>query len=178
MHTRLTVALLAAGALAACAEDPAEETELNTSPVLGDAQTPYNGSASFDAYVPYVPLGTPDATTVTYDASFTADASSRADASSTADASVPDANAQGDAGSVPNGNLCPGSATPHGCYKAKAGNDPKCPAQIFEQSAFYPPMNEWKGCESPWYQACNYVRPDGTDANCSCDFGLHWLCTY
>jgi hypothetical protein len=88
------------------------------------------------------------------------------------DASLTDASTAG-----PDGGLCAGGA-PHGCYKAKAGNDPNCPAQMPEQSGFYPPMSEWKGCSSPLYQACVYLRPDGSEANCSCDFGLHWLCTY
>lgn len=53
-----------------------------------------------------------------------------------------------------------------------------CPAQIHEQSEFYPPLEEWEACSSPYYTACIYMRPDASEANCSCDLGLHWLCTY
>ncbi|MFM2421386.1 MAG: hypothetical protein RL385_6109, partial [Pseudomonadota bacterium] len=60
----------------------------------------------------------------------------------------------------------------------KAGNPAGCPAQIHEQSAGYPPLNEWVACSSPNYVPCVYFRQDGTEANCSCDLGLHWLCSY
>jgi len=98
----------------------------------------------------------------------------------TADAAVGAA----DAGSVSTSDggasgpgVC-GGTTPHGCYTPKADNPMGCPPQIFEQSAFYPPFEEWKGCSSPFYEPCNYVKPEGGEANCSCDLGLHWLCTY
>jgi hypothetical protein len=150
---------------------------------------------------PGVPSGTPDAATLPSLPGFDAgpvllptspwldagpvappDAGATLTDASGLDAALPDAGRTDaslpDAGTVaPGGGSCSG-ATPHGCYRAKAGNDPNCPAQIFEQSAYYPPMSEWKGCSSPLYQACVYLRPDGSEANCSCDFGLHWLCTY
>jgi hypothetical protein len=71
-----------------------------------------------------------------------------------------------------------GGATPHGCYVPKPDNPMGCPPQIHEQSAGYPPANEWVACSSPNYVPCNYTRPSGGDANCSCDLGLHWLCAY
>lgn len=71
-----------------------------------------------------------------------------------------------------------GGATPHGCYVAKPDNPMGCPPQIHEQSAPYPPAAEWVACSSPNYVPCYYTRPSGGDANCSCDLGLHWLCTY
>jgi hypothetical protein len=101
----------------------------------------------------------------------------------TTDAGASDAGASdagtGDAGTGDAGSagVCGGS-TPHGCYKAKAGNPTGCPAQIHEQSASYPPVSEWVACSSPSYVPCVYFRQDGTEANCSCDLGLHWLCSY
>jgi hypothetical protein len=70
-------------------------------------------------------------------------------------------------------------ATPHGCYVPESDNPMGCPPQIHEQSAFYPPMDEWVACSSPYYTACNYTKPTGgAPAHCECDLGLHWLCTY
>jgi hypothetical protein len=94
------------------------------------------------------------------------------------DAGATDAGAT-DAGATDAGTagVCAGS-TPHGCYKPKAGNPAGCPAQIHEQSAGYPPVDEWVACSSPYYVPCVYLRQDGTEANCSCDLGLHWLCSY
>jgi len=72
---------------------------------------------------------------------------------------------------------CAGGA-PHSCYRAKPGNPDGCPPLIHEQSDLYPPLEEWEACSSPSYAACIYLRPDGTEANCSCDLGFHWLCFY
>jgi|GEM_PF-4674139 hypothetical protein len=75
------------------------------------------------------------------------------------------------------GGVCGGS-TPHGCYVAAADNPMGCPPQIHEQSAYYPPTDEWVSCSSPWFTPCNYTKPEGGTANCACDSGVHWLCTY
>ena len=62
-----------------------------------------------------------------------------------------------------------------------------CPAHTPEQSAFYPPQNEWDGCNGIMPQtpfggddmaSCSYKGPKGEVARCVCDTGLHWLCTY
>jgi hypothetical protein len=80
-----------------------------------------------------------------------------------------------------------GGATPHGCYVPQPGNHPMCPAHTPEQSAFYPPMSEWHGCNGimpaqPFGQdpaaSCSYKGPQGMVATCLCDTGAHWLCTY
>jgi hypothetical protein len=77
--------------------------------------------------------------------------------------------------------------TPHGCYVAEPGSHPMCPAHTPEQSAFYPPMAEWHGCNGIMPTApfggdpkasCSYKGPAGEIAKCLCDTGLHWLCTY
>ena len=95
------------------------------------------------------------------------------DASSTKDAASPK-----DANLTDPSSACSGD-TPHGCYVARDDNPTGCPAQIHEQSAFYPPMDEWVACSSPYYTPCNYKKPNGgDDAHCECDLGLHWLCTY
>lgn len=90
------------------------------------------------------------------------------DAGSPADSGAPSVSAAG---------VC-GGETPHGCYTPQADNPSGCPPQIHEQSAFYPPLDEWEACESPFYQPCNYTKPGGGEASCSCDLGLHWLCSY
>lgn len=186
---RFGAGALAASALVACAEEDGGDpplTAYDSSVVTYDAsQGGYDGSVFSDASIPF------DAA-VFGDASLSSDAGS-SDASSTdagpSDAGARDAALDGstaDSGARDGGTgdggvntgLCPGDAKPHGCYKAKAGNDPKCPAQIYEQSAAYPPFEEWKGCDAPYYKACIYLRPDGSEANCSCDLGLHWLCSY
>lgn len=102
------------------------------------------------------------------------------------DAAVPDA-ATGpnpnDAG-APTQGTC-GGDTPHGCYVPQSGNHPMCPAQSPEQSASYPPMGEWKGCNGIKTTApfgldptarCTYKGPAGQIASCLCDTDLHWLC--
>ena len=80
-----------------------------------------------------------------------------------------------------------GGATPHGCYVPQPGNHPLCPPQTPEQSAFYPPADEWKGCNGIMPNApfggdpeasCSYEGPAGETATCLCDTGLHWLCAY
>jgi hypothetical protein len=84
----------------------------------------------------------------------------------------------GDAGATTGAGSCSG-ATPHGCYVPESDNPTGCPPQIHEQSAFYPPMDEWVACSSPFYARCNYTKPTGgAPAHCECDLGLHWLCTY
>jgi hypothetical protein len=83
-----------------------------------------------------------------------------------------------DAGADPGGAAVCAGDTPHGCYVPKTDNPMGCPPQIHEQSAGYPPQNEWVACSSPNYVPCNYDKPSGGTANCSCDLGLHWLCTY
>jgi hypothetical protein len=97
----------------------------------------------------------------------------------TSDAAISDAASATKDGSSPEAGTgtCAGS-TPHGCWPAKADNPMGCPPQIHEQSTFYPPTEEWVDCSSPFYEPCNYVRPDGTDGHCECDLGVHWLCTY
>ncbi|HEX2676306.1 MAG TPA: hypothetical protein VHM19_06690 [Polyangiales bacterium] len=94
--------------------------------------------------------------------------------------------ASGDAGTG-GGTLPCGGSTPHGCYVAQPGNHPMCPPNTPEQSAYYPPMNEWNGCNGimpaqPFGQdptaSCSYKGPMGQVATCLCDTGLHWLCTY
>jgi hypothetical protein len=74
-------------------------------------------------------------------------------------------------------SACDGS-TPHGCYQAALDNPKGCPPQIHEQSSGYPPLDEWTGCEAPWYVPCVYRRPDGSDASCVCDLSFHWICAY
>lgn len=90
--------------------------------------------------------------------------------------------AGGDGGGLP----CAGD-TPHGCYAAQSGNHPMCPPNTPEQSAFYPPAEEWNGCNgiepaAPFggdpEASCSYAGPAGEIATCLCDTGLHWLCTY
>jgi hypothetical protein len=96
----------------------------------------------------------------------------------TPEPSESDAGATGDASEPTAPGTC-GGTTPHGCYTPHADNPAGCGAQIFEQSAFYPPLEEWMGCGTVQaYQTCNYDTPDGKVANCVCDTGLHWLCTY
>lgn len=103
------------------------------------------------------------------------DAGSSRDAGSARDAGARDAG--GDASSSTAGT-CSGS-TPHGCYVPDPDNHENCPPQIHEQSAYYPPQDEWVECSSPNYQRCNYIKPTGgAPAYCACDLGLHWLCTY
>jgi hypothetical protein len=86
------------------------------------------------------------------------------------------------------GNNAPGQcndASPHGCYVPQPGNHPMCPAQSPEQSASYPPMAEWKGCNGIMTSApftldpdakCAYKGPAGEVATCLCDTDLHWIC--
>ena len=86
------------------------------------------------------------------------------------------------------GNNAPGQcndASPHGCYVPQPGNHPMCPAQSPEQSASYPPMAEWKGCNGIMTSApftldpaakCAYKGPAGELATCLCDTDLHWIC--
>jgi len=90
----------------------------------------------------------------------------------------------GGAGAAP--GVC-GGTTPHGCFVPRAGNHPMCPAQSPEQSAFYPPAAEWKGCNGIMPTACcggdpaavcSYEGKPGQIATCLCDTGLHWLCAY
>jgi hypothetical protein len=80
-----------------------------------------------------------------------------------------------------------GGATLHGCYVPQPNNHPMCPPQSPEQSAFYPPMDEWHGCNGIMPAApfggdpdasCSYKGPTGQVPTCLCDTGLHWLCTY
>jgi hypothetical protein len=100
------------------------------------------------------------------------------DAAPISDAATSDGSATGDANSPGATTGTCGGSTPHGCWPAKAGNPLGCPAQIHEQSEYYPPLEEWVSCESPFYERCNYLRPDGSEAYCACDLGVHWLCTY
>jgi hypothetical protein len=96
--------------------------------------------------------------------------------------------ASGTGGAAGSGGMLPcAGATPHGCYIAQSGNHPMCPANTPEQSAYYPPMAEWNGCNGimpaqPFGQdpmaSCSYKGPAGQIATCLCDTGLHWLCTY
>jgi len=84
----------------------------------------------------------------------------------------------GDGGATTSAGSCSG-ATPHGCYVPESDNPTGCPPQIHEQSAYYPPRDEWVACSSPYYARCNYTKPGGgAPAHCECDLGLHWLCTY
>jgi len=92
----------------------------------------------------------------------------------------------GGAGGDSGGLACAGD-TPHGCYVAQSGNHPMCPPHTPEQSAFYPPAEEWAGCNGiepavPFggdpEASCSYDGPAGEVATCLCDTGLHWLCTY
>lgn len=91
----------------------------------------------------------------------------------------------GDAGD--NGALACAGDAPHGCYVAQSGNHPMCPPTTPEQSAYYPPLEEWNGCNGIMPAApfggdpaasCSYRGPAGEIATCLCDTGLHWLCTY
>jgi hypothetical protein len=106
---------------------------------------------------------------MTSDAAIVGDAASPGNRSTTPDGSSPDA---------ATGTGTCGGATPHGCWPPKAGNPEGCPAQIHEQSEFYPPLEEWVECSSPFYERCVYLRPDRTEADRACDLGVHWLCTY
>jgi len=112
-------------------------------------------------------------------------ASGAAGASSAAGASGV-AGAAGAGGGSAGPGVCDGT-TPHGCYVAQPGNHSMCPAQSPEQSAYYPPMAEWKGCNGimpaqPFGQdpmaSCSYKGSQGQVATCLCDTGLHWLCMY
>jgi hypothetical protein len=67
--------------------------------------------------------------------------------------------------------------TPHGCFVPKADNPSTCPTQMIEQSAEYPPMDEWVACPSNGL-TCVFDVPGGMTANCSCDLTVHWLCDY
>lgn len=67
--------------------------------------------------------------------------------------------------------------TPHGCFIPKADNPMTCPKQMIEQSAEYPPNDEWVPCPSNGL-TCVFDVPGGETANCSCDLGAHWLCDY
>jgi hypothetical protein len=100
----------------------------------------------------------------------------------TPDAGTPDAGSKSDAGKADSGTSSAGEcggATPHGCFVPESDNPEGCPPQIHEQSAFYPPMDEWEACSSRYYTACKYTKPGGgAPAHCECDLGLHWLCTY
>jgi len=108
----------------------------------------------------------------------------------TAGASAADAGGMiaADAGGAGDGGALPcGGDTPHGCYVPQAGNHPMCPPHTPEQSAFYPPAEEWNGCNGIMPAApfggdpeasCSYAGPAGEVATCLCDTGLHWLCTY
>jgi hypothetical protein len=191
-------------ALSACGgEGGADDTSLGdaTTPVLGaDAMVPASAAGRNDAAAAVDAQGLLDAV-VSFDANLSPDAAVLSDASQRDATAMPDGSGSGDAASdaasagdassstdavvsdaskpdasTPSG-VCGGS-TPHGCWPAKAGNPMGCPAQMPEQSDFYPPLEEWKGCASPFYEACIYLRPDGSEGNCSCDLGLHWLCTY
>lgn len=97
-----------------------------------------------------------------------------------------DASASGGASGLGDAGVCDG-VTPHGCYAPQPGNHPLCPAQSPEQSAFYPPREEWKGCNgikptAPFggdpAASCSYKSDAGMTATCLCDTGVHWLCTY
>ncbi len=100
------------------------------------------------------------------------------DAATIGDAAISDGSTTGDANSPSVMTGTCGGSTPHGCWPPKAGNPMGCPPQIHEQSEYYPPLDEWVSCESPYYERCVYLRPDGTEAYCACDLGVHWLCTY
>ena len=127
-----------------------------------DASAPVADAGPTDTGEMDAGVTTKDAGDDTKDASSTKDAASPKDAATTTD---PSSSCSGD--------------TPHGCYVARDNNPMGCPDQIHEQSQFYPPMDEWVACSSPYYTACNYAKPDGgDDAHCECDLGLHWLCTY
>lgn len=71
-----------------------------------------------------------------------------------------------------------GGDTPHGCFTPQASNTADCPPQIPEQTeGFVVPLNEWVPCGVPG-NVCNYDKPQGGVANCFCDTGVHWICTY
>jgi hypothetical protein len=78
------------------------------------------------------------------------------------------------------------SDTPHGCYTPLPGNHIMCPDESPVQSSFYPPQDEWDGCNGivtslPFGQdpdaRCSYEGPEGQVASCLCDTDLHWLCS-
>lgn len=185
LYLRLNFVLLSGALLAsACGTDPAPGEELSdaTSPAVTDAatftvdaSTVVDAAPRFDAYVA-TDAGVIEAGAG--DAGAGADATPESDATASSDAASDATATPNDAGG---GDASPGACagnTPHGCWPPKAGNPMGCPAQIHEQSEFYPPLDEWEACSSPYYEPCIYMRPDNTEANCSCDLGLHWLCTY
>jgi hypothetical protein len=182
--------LLAAALLSAACESTGEPDSFlqpgidASSVIVGDSGLPpVDASAAFDATpAPVVDAAPQIDTSVAAEAGSAGDAANASDAAGPGDAATAnDSASRSDASSSPDATTGPGACggkTPHGCWPPKAGNPMGCPAQIHEQSEFYPPVEEWEACSSPYYTACIYMRPDNTEANCSCDLGLHWLCTY
>jgi hypothetical protein len=71
-----------------------------------------------------------------------------------------------------------GGETPHGCYTPVSTNTAECPEQIPEQTEGpVVPLPEWVSCGTP-ANVCKYTKPSGGEANCFCDTGVHWICTY
>lgn len=150
---------------------PSAGTGGATSPSASDAGAQVTAGPSASPTIPPVSqAGAPGSGATETDAAASGANETDAASSGLADA-APEGPGAGAAG------VCEG-ATPHGCYVAAADNPMGCPPQIHEQSAYYPPMDEWVECSSPWYTACNYTKPEGGTANCMCDTGVHWLCTY